>query len=71
MADPLAIAIAALEDITNPKRTSLRRRDSNCVRYAASDALGLIRREGILVGGIDWERFERASGDVGGEPHER
>lgn len=68
----LEIALSALEDITDPARSSMRKRDSNCVRYVASDALSLVAREtGVPVGGIHWERYEKRSGDIGGEPHSR
>lgn len=67
MKTPLGEAVAALEAITDPKQTSMRRRDPNCVRYIASEALDRLHEQGVTCGGVRWERFTRASGDTDAE----
>jgi hypothetical protein len=52
--EPLEIAIAALEAVTDPKQSSMRIRDPNCVRFIASDALDRINKLGLDVGGLRW-----------------
>jgi hypothetical protein len=67
MKTPLGEAVAALEAITDPKLSSMRRRDPNCVRYIASDALDRLHELGVTCGGVKWERYLKASGDTGAE----
>lgn len=63
----LGVAIAALERISDPAQTSMRRRDPNCVRYVASDTLTQLEELGHTTRGLRWERFESTRG-IEGKP---
>jgi hypothetical protein len=70
-AHTLAVAIRALEAISDPAKSSMRKRDPNCVRYIASDALGELEQHRDLrgrLGGIRWDRHDTVGGNIAGEP---
>lgn len=72
LAEVNALAIAALEEISDDTRTSLRRRDENCVRYVTSDALEEIERAtNSRLSGVRWTRGTQVSGDVYAESERR
>lgn len=63
----LQIAITALERISDPDHSSMRKRDPNCVRYIASDILDVLDKKGYQTRGVRWVRFDTVGGNIAGE----